>query len=335
MADVALRSLRFRLERQATWEKLDTLLTQVEKHSAQSLSDDDMLAIPALYRATLSSLSVARATSLDAALIDYLEALCARAYFFVYGTRTTLMERVGDFFLRDWPWAVRAMWRETIASTLIMLAGVAAAFFLVRSDPAFFYSFVPGDLAGGRDPTASAEELRRTLYHDPDDAEDLRQSLSVFATFLFTHNAQISIFSFALGVAFCLPSVLLIAYNGATLGAMFAVFEGHHLSLQFGGWIFIHGVTELFAIILSGAAGIRIGWAVAFPGSRTRLEAAEHAGREGGVVMIGVVIMLMIAGLLEGFARQLIQDDMARWSIAGASAVFWALYFYARRGPPK
>src|SRR5262245_28027124 len=126
MADIALRSLRFRLERQSTWEKLDALLTQVEKKSPQSLSDEDMLAIPALYRATLSSLSVARATSLDAALVDYLEALCARAYFFVYGPRTTLMERVSDFFLRGWPLAVRAMWRETIASTLIMAAGMAA-----------------------------------------------------------------------------------------------------------------------------------------------------------------------------------------------------------------
>lgn len=331
MADIALRSLRFRLERQSTWERLDGLLTQIEKRSPASLSDEDMLAIPALYRATLSSLSVARATSLDAALVDYLEALCARAYFFVYGPRTTLMERVADFFSRGWPWAVRAMWRETIASTLIMLAGAAAAFFLVKNDPAFFFSFVPQELAGGRDPTASAEELRATLYQQLDP----QASLATFAAFLFTHNAQISIFSFALGVAFCLPSVLLIAYNGATLGAMFAIFEGHGLALQFGGWIFIHGVTELFAIILSGAAGIRIGWAVAFPGARTRLQAAEHAGREGGLAMIGVVIMLMVAGLLEGFARQLIQLDLARWSIAGVSAVLWAVYFYVRRGPPK
>ena len=56
-----------------------------------------------LYRAALSSLSVARATSLDQALIDYLEALCARAYFFVYGARTTLGGRIARFFRHDWP----------------------------------------------------------------------------------------------------------------------------------------------------------------------------------------------------------------------------------------
>jgi len=187
---------------------------------------------------------------------------------------------------------------------------------------------VPESLAGGRDPTASTEQLRSTLYG----AADGRTPLSVFAAFLFTHNAQISLFAFALGIAFCLPSILLIAYNGCSLGAMFAVFDAHGLAVPFGGWILVHGVTELFSIMLAGAAGIRIGWAVAFPGSLSRLQAAERAGREGGVAMLGVVIMLFVAGLLEGFARQLVTQDGARYAIAGVSALFWFSYFYFPRG---
>lgn len=325
--DQSLRSLRFRLEREATWERLEKLLEQVERRSPQSLSDEDMLAIPALYRATLSSLSVARATSLDSALVDYLEALSARAYFFVYGARTTLGERILDFFLATWPRTVRAMWRETLAAALVTAVGVAAAFFLVRSDPSFFFAFVPESLSSGRDPTATAEQLRATLYG----SESQRAPLSVFATFLFTHNAQISLFAFALGIVFCLPSILLIAYNGSSLGAMFAVFDAHGLAFSFGGWVLVHGVTELFAIILAGAAGIRIGWAVAFPGSLSRLQAAERAGREGGIAMLGVVIMLFVAGLLEGFARQLVVLDWARYAIAAASATIWFSYFYLPR----
>lgn len=328
--DQSLRSLRFRLEREATWERLETLLRQAERRSPRSLSDDDMLAIPALYRATLSSLSVARATSLDQALVDYLEALSARAYFFVYGARTTLGERVFDFFVNTWPRAVQAMWRETLAAALVTIAGLAAAYFLVRGDPSFYFSFVPESLAGGRDPTATTEALRATLYA----GNESGAPLSVFAAFLFTHNAQISLFAFALGIAFCLPSILLIAYNGCTLGAMFAVFDAHGLALPFAGWILVHGVTELFAIMLAGAAGIRIGWAVAFPGALSRLQAAERAGREGGVAMLGVVIMLFVAGVLEGFARQLVVQDAARFAIAGASALLWFGYFYFPRGRP-
>ena len=103
MANVSLRSLRFRNEREATWLQLEDLLKRLERSSAAQPERRGHAGDPSLYRATLSSLSVARATSLDLALIEYLEALCARAYFFVYGARTTFMQRIGDFFAHSWP----------------------------------------------------------------------------------------------------------------------------------------------------------------------------------------------------------------------------------------
>lgn len=322
--DQRLRSLRFRTEREATWQRLEALVKRLESGSAGRMSDDDMIAIPALYRATLSSLSVARETSLDAALIDYLEALATRAYFCVYGARTTLIQRVGKFFSEDWPTAVRSIWRETAISAILMVIGVAVAWFLVAREPSWFYSFVPEGLASGRDPGASAAQLRETLYAKA----SISDGLSTLATFLFTHNAQIAIFAFALGIAFCLPSAFLMAYNGCMLGAMFALFAAQGLGPNFGAWVFVHGVTELFAITLAGAAGFHVGWSMAFPGAKTRLAAAESAGRRGGVVMIGVVIMLFIAGLLEGFVRQLVTLDAARWAIASTSLLIWLSYFY-------
>lgn len=327
--DATLRSLRFRREREGAWRELENLLDRAERQAVSRLTDDELLAIPALYRAALSSLSVARATSLDQALVDYLEALCARAYFFVYGSRTSFRERMQRFFALDWPVAVKGIWRETIISALITFAAALAAYVLVSGDPDWYGAFVSADMAGGRDPSASTEYLKSTLY-DSDSAD----GLGVFATFLFTHNAQIAIFAFALGFAFCLPSSLLLAYNGCTLGAMFAVFASRNLGFEFAGWILIHGVTELFAVILAGAAGLRIGWSIGFPGDLSRLAAAEKSGREGAVVMIGVVIMLFVAGLLEGFARQLVTSDVIRYAIGAATAVIWGTYFYRgdRRG---
>src|SRR5215468_10150642 len=150
MDETRLRSLRFRREREDSWRHLEALLAQVERRSARSLSDEDMVVFPALYRAALSSLSVARATSLDQALIDYLEALSCRAYFFVYGPRTTFMGRLESFFSLDWPMAVRDLWRETLASALLMLAGVIVAFALVSADSGWYGAFVSEDMASGR-----------------------------------------------------------------------------------------------------------------------------------------------------------------------------------------
>ena len=141
-----------------------------------------------------------------------------------------------------------------------------------------------------------------------------RQALHLFATSLFTHNSRVSIMSFALGFAFGVPTMMLEYYQGIGLGAMLAVFSAKGLGVDFGGWLFIHGTTELFAAALSGAAGLRIGSAVVFPGARSRLQAAAEAGRTAGKVMVGVILMLLAAGLLEGFGRQLITDTVMRYA---------------------
>lgn len=324
--DLRLKSQRFRQEREADWTRLERLMDRVEKRALSSLTDEELLAIPTLYRSTLSALSVARETSLDRSLIDYLEVLAARAYFFVYGSRSTVLERLRGFFRHDWPAAVRDLSKELLAAVLLTLVGAAAAAILIAHDPQWFNVFVPQDLAGMRDPAAPTAALRDTLYHEGE-----TDSLGVFATFLFTHNAQVAVAAFALGFAFCAPTVLLLLYNGATLGAFVSLFVGRGLGFELGGWLLIHGVTELFAIFLAGAAGLRIGWAAAFPGELSRLAAISRAGRTAGVAMGGVVVMLLLAGLLEGFGRQLITNDFARYAVAGSTAVMWLVYFFAPR----
>jgi uncharacterized membrane protein SpoIIM required for sporulation len=324
---VLVNASRFRAAHEADWERLDRLVTRIEKRSIRALSDDDILALPLLYRTTLSSLAVARDTSLDRGLIVYLEQLTTRAYFQIYGVQTSAWRQLGHFFARGWPEAVQALWRETLVCVLLTVASAVVAYLLVRGDPSWFYGIIPEGLAGGRDPSSSAEALRQTLYERHNDM------LATFATYLFTHNSQIAIFAFALGFAFAVPTVLLILYNGLMLGAFFAVFAEKGLSWNLAGWLAIHGTTELFAINIAGAAGMRIGMAIAFPGRDTRTEAAVRAGRPAALAMAGTVVMLAVAGLLEGIGRQTVVDDTARYLIGAVMLAGWLAYFYMpRRG---
>ncbi|WP_296166411.1 stage II sporulation protein M [uncultured Brevundimonas sp.] len=326
MSELQLKSQRFRTERERDWRQLEALVTKAEKRSASALSNAEILAMPVLYRSTLSALSVARETSLDQGLIGYLESLSARAYFFVYGARSTPLEQLNAFFSRDWPKGVQSIWLETLVALFVTALGAVVAYVLVGADSDWFFTFVDPGLAQGRDPTATQAALRATLY-DGSDAD----GLSFFATYLFTHNAEVALLAFALGFAFGVPTIVVLLSNGAMLGAMIHVFVSKGLGYEFGGWLMVHGVTELFAIVLAGAAGLRIGWAVAFPGRQSRLEAMSAAGKAAGAVMMGVVIMLMLAGVLEGFGRQLITSDTVRYAIAAGSAALWGLYFYAPR----
>lgn len=318
----------FRAAREHEWARLEEILRRAEERGVRALDDEDLRGLPVLYRGALSSLSVARETSLDLELVSYLEGLSARAYFFVYGVRTPLASRIGAFFARDWPLAMRSLWRETLVSLLLTIVGAIAGYLLVTSDHSWYDNFVAPELANGRNFAASADFLRSALYDSGGD-----NALSIFATYLFTHNAQISLLCFALGFAFGVPTVMLLTMNATMLGAILALYFSYGLGFEIGGWLSIHGTTEIFAIVLAGAAGFRIGWSVVFPGEQTRLAAAAESGRTAAIAMVGVVLMLLCAGLLEGFGRQLIAEDWARYTIGGIMLVFWCTYFYLpRRG---
>ena len=142
----------------------------------------------------------------------YLESLSTRAYFVLYGCRDPLWRQIGGFFTHGWPTAVRGIVGETLLIAALFFACALAGYFLVAGDPAWFNALVPAEMAGGRDMNATAQYLRSTLYDAPDQG-----GLEVFATYLFTHNAQISILAFALGFAFAIPTFFLIASNGVLL----------------------------------------------------------------------------------------------------------------------
>ncbi len=322
----SLKSHKFRTDREDDWQQLETLLARLESRSIKALSDEQMIALPALYRATLSSLSVARATSLDQDVIIYLESLTTRAYFAIYGNQTRMGTRIRRFFRIGWPKAVQDITRETFASALVFFLGALLAFIMVRTNMDWYFSFIPESLMGGRTPASTTAELRDTLYHDGDES-----GLTMFASFLFSHNSRIAILAFALGFAFAIPSVALMLYNGCTIGAFIALFVDKGLGFEVGGWLIIHGATEVFAIILAGAAGIKIGWAIAFPGQRARLDAAAQAGGQAAAVLGGVIIMLFLAGLLEGFGRQLVTNDYLRYALGLTTLGLWLAYFYLPR----
>jgi uncharacterized membrane protein SpoIIM required for sporulation len=324
IAAAALRSDRFRLEREADWQRLEAIVVQMEKGRLRRVSDEDLLALPGLYRTVASSLSIARETSLDAATLAYLEALVKRAWFVVYGPRTTLGAWLRGFLGGGWSRAVQAIWLDVLVALAVMVAGAVVGWLLVAGDTEWYYALVPGQFADARVPGASAEVLRGTLF-----GQEEQKGLGAFAALLFSNNAQVSIMAFALGFAFGLPSLLLLVKNMAVLGAMLWLYSGAGLTIDFAGWLAVHGTTELFAILLAGGAGLHIGRAMAFPSDRPVLEAASEAGRRSALVMTGVVLMLIVAAVLEGYARQLVANTPGRFAIGGSMLVFWILYLFA------
>jgi uncharacterized membrane protein SpoIIM required for sporulation len=324
--DAALRSDQFRLAREGEWRRLEDIVSRMEKNRLRGISDEDLLELPVLYRMATSSLSVARETSLDASTLAYLEGLVQRAWFQVYGPRVTFTGWLRRFLGGGWSASVREIWLDICIALAVMVAGTIVGWLLVEKDEEWYFSLVPAGFGETRVPGASREVLQETLEGQGD-----AEGLSMFASYLFSHNVGVAIMAFALGFAFGIPSLLLLVHNTAVLGAMVWLFYSQGLGIDFIAWLSIHGTTELFAILLAGAAGMHIGRSMAFPGQRSILAAASESGRRAAQVMAGVVFMLMCAGLLEGFARQLVHETPMRLAVGGFMLAFWLLYFFAFR----
>jgi uncharacterized membrane protein SpoIIM required for sporulation len=318
----ALKSAQFRKEREGAWRELEELLDRVEKKGLRSLSAAELNRLPILYRSATSSLSVAQAISLDKNLLDYLNALVGRAYLSVYSTKRKAAAAIAEFFNYGFPHTFRRYFLFVAASIGLLLLGILTGYQMTTADPERYYSFVDEEMASGRNPAASTEELREVLYFTEEEGW-----LGAFATYLFTHNSKVGMLCFATGFAAGLPVIYLIFTNGLLLGAMAALYDSRGLGFEFWGWVLPHGITELGAVCLCGAAGMVLGSSLVFPGRHTRLQNLAIRGREAAVLAVGAVALFFLAGLIEGIFRQLVHNLAVRWAVVAVTSVFWTWYF--------
>jgi uncharacterized membrane protein SpoIIM required for sporulation len=321
-SELVLKSAQFRREREAAWRELEGLLARVDRKGLQDLDAEELNRLPVLYRSAVSALAVATAISLDKNLLDYLNALVARAYICVYGAKRRAGEAVAEFFREGFPRAVRRYAPFVIASFLLLGLGILVGYRMTLADLDRYMNFV-GGMAQGRTPTSSAKELREVLYGGGG------EPLAAFASFLFTHNAKVGMLCFAVGFMAGVPVIYLLFSTGLQLGAMAALYQSRGLGPEFWAWVLPHGVTELSAVCLCGAAGMAIGSALVFPGRHTRLRNLALRGPEVARLAFGATAMFLVAGVIEGVFRQVVHDVAVRWSLAAVTLAFWSWYFLA------
>ncbi|WP_305987925.1 stage II sporulation protein M [Roseibium sp. MMSF_3544] len=318
-----MRSARFRKEREADWQRLEKLVLAAESRGLQHMQFAEARDLASLYRQATTSLAIAREISLDKALLGYLEALTSRAYLCVYAPQERLGGLFQRFFTHSAPQAMRRSWAYILVGFLCMGLGALSGYLLYFESPDWYFVFMPSELSGGRNPDATYEALRSVIYDENPDAS----GLGAFATYLFSHNTRIAIFVFGLGVFACAPAILLTFYNGLMLGAFYALHVERGLGPDIAGWLSIHGVTELSAICIACAGGLKLGTALLFPGDLSRIDSLRRAGRDAVKLALVAALMLLVAAFLEGYGRQLVQDIYARFIIGWGVGALWLTWF--------
>jgi uncharacterized membrane protein SpoIIM required for sporulation len=200
-------------------------------------------------------------------------------------------------------WRLVADRRLAIAvAAALLFGGGLFAFVWGWADPDAAAGLVPGQFIDGADPPRGSRGLSAS-------------ESAAFSSQIFTNNIQVTFFSFAAGLLFAVGGAVLLVYNGLILGAVLGVAAANGNLGQLLRLITAHGVLELSCIIVAGAAGLTLGWALVSPGPLTRRAALARAARPAMAVVLGTAPWLVVAGLVEGYVSP------AGWSGAGPFVV--------------
>jgi uncharacterized membrane protein SpoIIM required for sporulation len=278
---------RFIARNAPAWDRLDHILGQAGRGS-RGLGPAEIDELVGLYQRVSSHLSHARTAYADPALTGRLTRLVTRANGVLYGSRPRTLGAIGDFFVWRFPAAVWQSGRFVAASAaLLLVPALVMGVWLATSDAAI---------------DASAPDAVREAYLQEDfEAYYSSQSASAFASQVTVNNIQVSLTAFAMGILLCVPTVMLMVLNGANLGVAGGLFADAGELGKFFGLILPHGLLELTAVVVAGAAGLRLGWSLIAPGDRTRGRAVGDEARRSVVIAIGLVLAFVVAGLIEGF----------------------------------
>lgn len=314
------------------WTRLSQLLDQIERSGLKTLGLDEAREFGRLYRAASSDLLWARGHAVSAELVEYLNDLVARGYAQTYPGQRPRLQDLLAFLWAGFPRLVRAQWKAVLAAFALFLGGGLFGYVAMHLDERASVFLVPGDHQS-LDPDERIEQEAK----DPTPGV---QEQSAFSSFLFTHNIQVAFLAFALGLTLGIGTAILLFSNGLMLGALAVVYETKGHALWFWAWILPHGVPEISAICLAGAAGLVIGRAMSAPGLRPRADALREDGRLAVRIVLGTIPIFVVAGLIEGTISQIHEPHLpsaVKLAFAAAMAgllLAWLL-MAGRAGSPE
>lgn len=293
---------RFVEERKDHWRRLEELLDRAEQVTEQDLGPEGMRDILRLYRLTSSDLNQARSLTADPEVLERLNALAGRGYRFIYRSRKSgvggALRRFGRFLSFDVPDAYRQeAWAVGVAAAALLL-GALFGFLAVLARPSSAEDLIPQEFFT-QSPKERVEEIEKNEERiaTVDDA-------ALFGAQLYTHNIRVSFLAFSLSALSLVLGVWILFFNGSLLGAVAATYMMDGVSTFFFAWVGPHGALELPSIVFAGAAGLVAGRALFFPGNLSRGASLRRAFPSVWRMMVGVMLFLVLAGLIEGSFSQ-------------------------------
>ena len=316
---------RFVTRKRDSWEAFRILAARAERVGLKQLGAAEIPDFAARYREVAADLARARTYGVDPRVLEYLERVVSAGHNALYGRHTGHRVHVGRLVLRELPAAVVAARAYVVTALLVFAVPAATGYVLIRERPAIAEQVLPDEmLARAR---AGAERRAQGVGY----AQAPSMYLPFIASRIITNNVQVAFLGFAFGITAGIGTLLLLVFNGLFFGAVLGLFANYGLA----GWLLTfvagHGVLELSAIFIAGGAGLLVARALLAPGDLTRRDALVLAGRQAARLVGASVLLLGLAGTIEGLLSASDAPAPLKVATGGATVVLLILYLASGR----
>jgi uncharacterized membrane protein SpoIIM required for sporulation len=275
-------------KRRPHWDRLASLLAQSDSSGLGQLSRAELQEMALLYRQVAADLSVLRQDTTARTYAVHVNQLLARAHHIIYSGRKTNLRSVFLFLRDEYPAVFQRQLGFVLASVVVTVAFGVLGAVITAARPEFMRHFV------GPDMIATME--RHQMW-----TESIVSIKPTATSAIMTNNLSVTFVTFAGGIAFGLGTLFSLFQNGMLLGVIGAACHQYGMSLLLWSFVAGHGSLELPAILISGGAGFRLGYAMLFPGTLRWKDSVASGGLEATRLVSGIIPMLVVAGCLEGF----------------------------------
>ena len=275
-------------KKQPIWSELERSLKRTSRYRTNKMSPTQLDRMGYLYRRATSDLAVARRDFPDDRCVPYLNALVTRAHAGIYQSAPLKRNIIRHFFLCGFPTLFRTNLPFVAAAFLMFVVGFIAAYWIALEDQGLAEKLAP-------------QHIVETI-HDKEMWTDIPAlQRTFFASFVMTNNIRVAFLAFALGITFMVGTMYILAFNGVHIGVIAGLCHVHGLALPLWSFVSPHGYIELTTIFIAGGAGLKMGYALIAPGFLTRKQALTDAAKVAVQLIGGCVVLLVIAGVIEGF----------------------------------
>ena len=309
------------------WDQIELFLETTNSNGKIITINNKEQDVTQIYRNLCHHLSISRARHYSPSLVSKLERLVMLFHQEFYKRKTSFIREIIYYFSNGFPQAIRKDKRWFLVSSLIFFGSLILVFLSVQLQPDIALKIVDGyqlsSIESMYEP--GLDKIGRDRESDTD--------FQMFGFYIF-NNTSIGLRTYASGLIFTVGAFITLIFNGLYIGAI----AGHltHIGYIDTFWPFVsgHSSFELLAIVISGSAGMRLGYSIISPGRKTRLKSLRDNAKATIYLMYGVIIMFIIAAFIEAYWSSMTEiDSIIKYTVGGILWILIIIYFiYAGRG---